>query len=135
MPLADLGILAEAALLLGLSRLAVAALPFRLVARAFGRHRASASGAPAEDTRRRLARVRWAVESAAARVPWSAPCLPQAMAAKAMLRARGVPSTLCLGLRRDEPTGLQAHAWLEAGEAIVTGQRQRRQFTEVARFA
>jgi hypothetical protein len=38
-----------------------------------------------------------------------------------MLRRRRIPSTLCLGARRDDAEGLIAHAWLRVGPTIVTG--------------
>ena len=66
--------------MLGLARLLVVTTPFRLIAPWLRR-------APETDFRNDalLARVRWAVTIAARNVPWNAVCLPQAMAAKAML--------------------------------------------------
>jgi hypothetical protein len=61
-------------------------------------------------------------------------CLPQAMAAKWMLRRRRTPSTLYLGLRREEKTSLTAHAWLRAGDEIITGRAAIMEHQVIATF-
>ena len=43
------------------------------------------------------------------------------MAARTMLKRRGVGSLLHFGVCRDEHGALQAHAWLDVGGASVTG--------------
>ena len=79
-------------------------------------------GARAQQGRRVPQRVGRVVGKVARRLPFSAPCLPQAMAAQWLLRRRGIPSRLAFGARRaDSPDGpLQFHAWLmAAGECVV----------------
>ena len=72
--------------------------------------------------------VAWSVETIG-RKPWlGSSCLPQALAAQAMLRRRGISSRLCLGVAQDEGN-LAAHAWVEVGKEVVIGG------TEIARFA
>jgi len=67
--------------------------------------------------------VSWAVQAIARHVPLGFVCLPQAMAAQAMLRRRGVSTTLYFGVAFDHNKNdpLQTHAWLRAGDKIVTG--------------
>jgi hypothetical protein len=65
-------------------------------------------------------RVSRGIQAAANRLPWHTSCLIRAVAAKWMLRRRGVPSTLYLGAR-SSGSGLAAHAWLRTGPSIVTG--------------
>ena len=70
--------------------------------------------------------------------PWESACLAQAFAAKAMLRCRGITSTLYLGLAKNEQggqSGLLAHAWLRSGSLILTGEPGKDQYTVVATFA
>lgn len=69
----------------------------------------------------RIARVAFAIPRAAARVPWRATCLVQALAAKRWLERLGVASRLKLGARKTGEQALDAHAWLEAGGRIVVG--------------
>lgn len=77
--------------------------------------------------------VAWAVESLAGK-PWiNALCLPQALAAHAMLRRRGIVSRLCLGVARRDGA-IAAHAWVEVGAAKIVGQREATSFTELAAY-
>lgn len=62
-----------------------------------------------------------AVTVAARHVPWNAVCLPQAIAAKAMLARRGQASVVHFGAARSGGE-LTAHAWLTAGDEIVVGE-------------
>ena len=59
------------------------------------------------------------------RFPWLFICLPQAMAAQAMLRRRGIASSITFGARRPSVQGGKAaelHAWLHHGDQMLTGQ-------------
>lgn len=77
--------------------------------------------------------IRWAVQAAAANLPWKPVCLPQAVAAQWMLRRRGIRSTLYLGV--DPGRQLDAHAWVRAGEVVVTGGEGKDRFVVVSTFA
>jgi hypothetical protein len=62
----------------------------------------------------------------------------QAVAAKLMLRRRGLPNTLYLGVaredaRRDSP--VLAHAWLRSGAVDVTGATDVSRYAVVGRFS
>jgi hypothetical protein len=132
---ADRRLLLEAAVWLGVARLAILVLPFRRVAQCLGRHMArspeEAGAAPAD----LLDRISWAVATASRHLPWDCLCLVQAMAGKAMLKRRGVPSTLYLGLAKAGEAQLQAHAWLRCGERILTGWQGMGEFAVIATFA
>jgi hypothetical protein len=123
--------LVEAAWWLGLARLALLVLPFRRIAPWLSRQPRGAR----PDLDPVFARaIRRAVTTAARHVPWSATCLPQAMAAKMMLARRGCASTLHLGVARTGADGLFAHAWLEAGGRIIVGEQGSEAVTPVAGF-
>jgi len=79
-------------------------------------------------------RVRRAVTMAAANVPWNSVCLPQAMAAKALLARRGHGSACVLGAGTDASGTLVSHAWLVSGGRIVVGAAGARGLTPLARF-
>ncbi len=66
-------------------------------------------------------RVAFVIPRVAARLPWRADCLVQALAARRWLGRHGVATTLTLGVPRDKPANFEAHAWLTAGDRIVTG--------------
>ena len=66
-------------------------------------------------------RVALAIPGVAARLPWRADCLIQALAARRWLGRNGIATTLSLGVPKDMPAKFEAHAWLKAGDTIVTG--------------
>lgn len=126
---ADRFLVCEAILALALARLIVLAVPFRLIAPWLSR-------GPQTDAcdETLLLAVRTAVSTAARNVPWNAACLPQAMAAKAMLARRGCGSSFHLGAGFDGQGQLIAHAWLVAGGMIVVGAAGIASVTPLARF-
>lgn len=133
-------------------------LPFRRVAPLLGP--VSPAGSPPpycepdEAQRKRALRVGAAIRRAVPLLPWPVLCLPQAMAAKAMLARRGLRATLHLGAHPGAghlgappgaghtgggpavaaEDGLHAHAWVLLGSVEVTGGAERRAFAELARF-
>lgn len=122
-------LIGEAALALALARLLIATLPFRVLAGWLAFGPTQATGNDCE-----IAQVCRAVESAARHVPFSALCLPQAMAAKAMLARRGFGSTFHLGASRSDAGAMTAHAWLAAGGRVVIGASGMQGVSPLARF-
>lgn len=127
--------------MLGLARAAIRVLPFRSYVGLLGRKAALSDASPAGTldprTATRIATIRQAVASAAAIAPWTANCLPQALVACILLRASGVPHRTFLGTAKGQKGGdpLLAHAWVRAGDVIVTGKRGAARHTVVAHFA
>ncbi len=134
-------LLIEAAAWLLAARIALLAVPFPQLARRLG--------AFVPPTDERVARARrdgsaqdaklaedigWAVVRAARHVPFKAVCLPQAMAARIMLRRRGVASVLHFGAAKGRERPIDAHAWLDAAGVEVTGYPVSAQFAEIACF-
>lgn len=115
--------------MLAAARLCVITVPLRMLSKWLAR--APDAGAPDPEP---VARIRKAVEIAARNVPWNSVCLPQAMAAKAMLARRGIGSAFHLGATLDRNGELSAHAWLECGGQIVTGAAGARGVSHLARF-
>lgn len=66
-------------------------------------------------------RIAFALPRVAARMPWRADCLVQALAAQRWLGAKGITSTIRLGAPRHLGARFEAHAWLTVGDRIVTG--------------
>lgn len=111
---------AEAVVLLALTRMALAALPFTVVrrglesyARVFAR-RGEGRGDDVELVRR-------AMDAVGRRSPDSS-CLPEALAGWALLRRRRLPATLHLGVRRPgRARAIDAHAWVESSGRVIVG--------------
>jgi hypothetical protein len=126
---ADRWRICEAVVMLGMARFIVITVPFRFIAPWLRR-------APETETcdQLLLLSVRRAVTTAARNVPWNAVCLPQAMAAKAMLARRGCGSAFHLGATFDANGKLIAHAWLVAGGRVVVGAAGIPGMSPLARF-
>jgi len=116
------------ALLLQGVRLALALLPFgavrALLIRLGGAGRAArpSDAVPVEQ----LART---VRMAAAGLPVSTSCLVRALAGEVILRRRGYPARLCIGVAHPAGADWQAHAWLENDGHVVLGAEGAERFT------
>lgn len=125
----DRSLVCEAILALALARVLVLTVPFRFLVPWLSRRPKTSSCNEAV-----LACVRKAVTTAARNVPWNAVCLPQAMAAKAMLARRGCGSSFHLGADFNAEGKLIAHAWLVVGGSVVVGAAGISDVTPLARF-
>ncbi len=119
---ADPRLAAEAAVLLVLIRTAFRLLPFAATDRWLARATAARVAMRPDPTRPATAeRVGAAVRAAARRLPGTT-CLAEALAAEAMLRRRGIPSTRHIGVRAPaRGRRLDAHAWLESDGTVIVG--------------
>jgi hypothetical protein len=126
---ADRWRICEAIVMLGVARFVFLTVPFRFLAPWLRR----APETPTCDEAL-LLQVRQAVTIAAHNVPWNAVCLPQAIAAKAMLARRGCGSAFHLGATFDPKGKLIAHAWLVAGGKVVVGAAGIPGMSPLARF-
>jgi hypothetical protein len=109
---------AEAALYLVAARTALSLLPLRKILERLQR---PSSTPPPPESNLVIQQVRWAVVAVSRHAPVRFVCFPQALAAHAMLRHRGIPSRLHYGVRRSADGRLRAHTWLEAGGETMLG--------------
>ena len=116
LPAADRSLLVRSVLLLGATRLALWLLPLRFVRRLLAR-----TARPTPAARATQERIAWAI-SVARRVVPQATCLPQALAAEALLTRCGYPVELRIGVIKTDRGRLVAHAWVESGGRIVVGE-------------
>jgi transglutaminase superfamily protein len=123
---------AEALALLAVFRLGLAVVPVHKIIGAMTR-----GSVGAFETAGELAvalRVKWAVEAAVRRSPVRFVCFPQTLAGYAMLRRRGIVSTMVYGVRRSPESKLIAHTLLMLGERAVVGGEGAGEFAEVGRW-
>src|ERR1700677_4123349 len=92
-------LLLEALAWLTLAKMLIHGIPFRWLAARLGRRMAQSPETVGEPERALARRVGWAVEAVARPSPIQFACFPQAIAAKWMLRRRGLSSTLYLGAK------------------------------------
>src|SRR5687767_6256524 len=109
----DWRLLFEALLIVPAIRIALWLLPFRFVLAMVERRRSPRTPNVA------MERVLRAVHAVARRVP-HATCLTRALAAMVMLARHGYPSTLRLGVAKEEDR-IAAHAWLESDGVTIFG--------------
>ena len=131
----------EAVAYLFAARLALIFIPFPRLARHLGTfvppadpRATQAQTETPPDQARLAADIGWAVTRAARYVPFNAVCLPQAMAARVMLKRRGVKSVMHFGAAKGQEKPLDAHAWLDAAGVQVTGYPVAANFAEIACF-
>jgi hypothetical protein len=125
------GLRLEAALALAFATVAIRLLPRRARVRLLGQVDGTRGAADAGAADPRARGVGRAVERMARLLPWRPSCLPQAVATRAMLRRRRIPSEGHLGIVSTAP--LEAHAWVTVRGSVVQGGPVR-DATEVAAF-
>jgi hypothetical protein len=126
-------LLSEALTCLGLTRVATLLLPFRWLIPLLGRQQYETPTADTPSCLPTLRAVARAIAAASRHAPWENACLVQAVTAKLMLKRRGIPSTLYLGVAREDDR-LTAHAWLRSGSVVLTGDAGRQRFTVISTF-
>jgi hypothetical protein len=120
-------LLLEAFAALAIARWALVLLPVRWIFRWLespvggARSGGARSGNPNAGEPDVVERVRWAVLTVARYGPVSFVCFPQALAAHAMLRRRGIGSIMHYGVRRSADRKLRAHTWLEVDHRMLLG--------------
>ena len=118
LPRSERWLLVKAALLLGVVRIGLRLLPFQTLKRLLD----SASRTSAESHKApqfSSDRIAWAVIAAGRYVVRDKPCLTQALAAQLLLKRRGYPASLRIGVARADGEQLEAHAWVESGNGSV----------------
>jgi len=125
LPLSDAAALAESVLLAGVCGLALRAVPFGRIVWAIG----GLTHEPPRDRRKEPSAALVARLERLAGVPYRrsarGACLRESLVLFLMLKRRGVPSTLRIGVRTDED-GFAAHAWVTVpsgadGEWVADG--------------
>lgn len=111
-------------------------LPFRWYAWFLGKN------TPALDTRatgdveiERILPLIVAIQRGSRYLPLECKCLVNAIAGKAMLKIRRIPSAVYLGVAKNDEGGLDAHAWVKAGKHLVTGAAGMERFKSLADFS
>jgi hypothetical protein len=128
-------IAAEAWALLAFYRVCLAVMPVKRTIARMTKGRVDGDAGDYDAVSLEVARrVRWAVE-AAARHSWvEFVCFPQTLAGYAMLRRRGVRSTMVYGVMRSKDGELMAHTWLMMGDRVVLGGEGAGEFGVVERW-
>lgn len=101
-------------------RTALWLLPFKWIRKILSRLAGEKPGRPGADPDIPR-KISWTVTVASRYVPGAETCLVQALAANFLLRRRGYPAYLRLGVVKNEKGDLEAHAWVECDGAVIIG--------------
>lgn len=123
----------EAALILVAAKMALQVVPFARL-RPFFEKRVRGPELSGEARRRAVSQVRDAIFVAAQALPGQYVCFPRGIAAQAMLRRRGVSTTLYYGAATFPEKGLTGHVWVLDGEEDVIGSAQAPDYHVLARY-
>ena len=123
---------AEAWCLLHMAKLVILFMPFRRIASWMGSLQVESTYDL--DPERKPARIAHAIRRASRFTLHDSKCYDQALTAKALLGQDGIPATIYFGLAKEHDNQLIAHAWVRAGNSIITGKVGIERFTIVACF-
>lgn len=113
-------LLAEAALCLGLARIALRLLAFRQLVRYFELPLRQSEATGMDRTLLRN-EVKWAIFTVKRYLPYQTTCFHRAIAAQAMLRRRRIGAVVYYGAATLPEKGLSAHVWVRDGDEAVVG--------------
>lgn len=122
-------------ILLGIGRLSVIFFPFRKLAGWMGHVERESPQEVSAHHEQSLIRIASAINAVSKYTVWNSNCFAQALCAHWILKGRQWPHTIYFGVKKDEGQGMKAHAWLRAGDRIVTGIKGHKQYTALAHFA
>ena len=105
---------------------------FKELAAKLGSSKAESSQKPIEPTQE-MRYLKGLIPRIAELLPWRCVCFPQAIAGQKILNKKNIPSTLYLGLQKEDEE-MKAHAWLRAGQYIVTGDNGIHRYTIINSF-
>ena len=137
----DRRVFVKAWFLLGWVRAAILMTSFKRLTRKLEHHPELARGTQLNGQQLVKAdRIGTLVAMAARYTPWESLCLVQVLVVQRLLAQQHIPGQFYLGVRREsesnvDPNGLSAHAWLQCGEAIVSGAAGHESFTIVSTFS
>ncbi|MFC1832337.1 lasso peptide biosynthesis B2 protein [Thermodesulfobacteriota bacterium] len=113
----------EAWLTLGMTRTISKTTSFKSQARDFN-PKENGNIRPLSEHQKNIAiMVGESIASASGYTPWDSACLIQSFTAQQMLKKRGIPGVVFIGVRKDDSgeDTLKAHAWSQCGDRIITG--------------
>lgn len=122
-------------LLMGIIRLLVLVVPFNRLTSLMGKEMLESPNTMDENAGEKAKKVGWAIDTMSHHTPWESKCLVTALTAQLILKILHIPSTLYLGVSKDDTKKMIAHAWLRSGENIITGANDKDQFQCVTYFS
>lgn len=134
--LIDKSLFTEVFFTLLISKIVIFFVPLRRSAKHFGVLNGESRQELSVNEGRLAQRVKLFIMMVSGNVPWNSVCLDQALATMIVLKRRKIPSSLCLGVLKNEEEGkIEAHAWIMCDSNILIGGQKSKRYTLVAQFA
>ena len=128
----------EAYYTLAITRISIMWVPFKKLTRNFSHQKTPSSLPLLYPVDKVLALdIKKAIKQATSYTPWESSCLIQSLTAHKMLKKRGISGVIYIGVKRDknEQKKIQAHAWVQTGEYVITGEKESKSFAIVSVFS
>jgi len=122
----------EAGILLLLSNLSIKTIPFRQIYR-FLHADWNTCTQVVLDSAENVELVMLSLSRAANVLPWKSQCLSRSITAFVMLRRRGIPAVMFVGVKSVEDSSLLAHAWVQTGREATDEDSENSTFTALVR--
>lgn len=128
----------EAYIMLAFMRLAILTISFKRLTRSL-HHSTNNTIKPDTLTDEQLHTARLVgkiILQAANNTSWESACLAQVLTAQKMLKKRNIPGVFYLGVLKNKggKKKMEAHAWLQCDESIITGGGRHESFTVLSVF-
>jgi hypothetical protein len=107
------GLLCEAGILFLAAKVSVHTMPFGRIERYLRAHWGGGA-TDIYDRQEDIRLIRLSLSRVGTLFHWKAPCLSRSIAEFIMLRRRGIPAAMYMGVKVTEISALSAHAWVEA---------------------
>lgn len=136
MPAAEKALVLQAFILLPFCHCCVRLFPFRIIVNLFSLQQID--GIPqfhlSENDKYSATLVGWSI-TRTGRLPFFANsrCLARALAGRFLLKQKKLPAILTIGTNLQNET-MTAHAWLQCGELIVTGEAEHQKYRAIVSF-
>jgi len=127
----------EAYIMLAFMQISVLTISFKRITRSLNHSKNKIKPKKLTDEQLHFAKlVGKMITLAAGNTPWESACLGQALTAQRMLDKRNVPGVFYLGVLKNKNAKgkMEAHAWSQCGEIIITGGGRDEAFTVLSVF-
>ncbi len=130
----------EAVFILAITKIAILILPLNRLTRSLSQIKDTGHSKrfSAEHDLQTAMAIKTAVARAAAHTPWKSACLVQSFTAQRMLKHRGISGLLHIGVMKEtniSKNNFQAHAWIQCGSIIITGEPGHEDFRIISTFS
>lgn len=120
---------------LGIMRLLILIIPFKHLVTHMGKEMQESTNILSEKSQIKAVWVSWAVNVMSKYTPWESKCYVRALTAMFILKILRIPSTLYLGVSKNQSNSLIAHAWLRSGKEYITGGNEISNFKCISYFS